>query len=339
MKITEDYFGRTGRGERVNSYCIENDHGEWIRVLQYGATLHSAVIRDRKGALKDVVLGLKSVQDYEKSDACLGGLVGRVCNRTKDAKFVLHGVTYHLGAVENGNNLHSLPDGYHLRVWTFGGKSIQMDRASVFFTLHSPDGDQGFPGTCDITVTYTFDNEHTIHVDIETIPDADTMINMTSHTYFNLNGEGSGSVIGHRLAIASDEYLKTDSTNIPLSKEKTKGTIYDFNKGKIIKEDMPEKGYDTCFYLKKSDPCLTLVSEKSGLCLEMSTNQMCVQVYTAGYLNEENGKHVYRPLQGVALEAQYPVNSLNGPEEERPLTEKGKTYHASIAWKFTALEG
>lgn len=331
MKIIEEDFGCTTAGQPIKAYVIENREREYIRVIQLGASLQSACIRDRDGNLCDTVLGLKDAEDYETNSCFIGSTVGRICNRTKDARYTLNGKVYHSFPNENGNNLHSMPDGYNLRLWELKKTEVRGHEASVVFHLYSPDGDQGYPGACDIDLSYSFSDDHVIRVKIDTVPDQDTMINMTVHAYFNLNGEGSGNILDHYLMIHAGSYIETDKENLPQAIRNVEDTRYDFREMRPI-----ISSYDTCFYVQKqAEPCLEAYGESSGIHLAVTTNQPCVQVYTGKYLEEQHGKHPYEAFDGLAIESEYPVNSVNGPAEEQPLIRKGQKYHWETEWKFS----
>ena len=333
MIIQQETFGVTREGKPVEAYRLENKAGEYLRIITFGGAMQALCLKDRDGVLCDVVPGFEQVEDYEKSLSCFGSMVGRVCNRTAGAQFVLHGKTYHLGRNDNGNNLHSGPDGYHLRVWEYESSHCDEKEASVTLKLHSPDGDQGFPGSADIHVTYAFNESDQVHVSIRAVPDRDTMLNMTCHSYFNLNGEGSGKVTDHLVTIHADTYLEKDSENIPVERRSVTDTIYDFRKGKKIGKDLPDTGFDHCFYVDEQ-PCFEACSEKTGIGFTLSTDQPCVQLYTAGFLEEPHGKHPYSHTDAFAIEAQYPVNSVNGVQNERPLVKAQEEYRWDTVYQF-----
>ena len=210
-QLTVRDFGTLKNGEKAHLYIMENENGISAAVTDYGAALVNLRIPDKNGVMLDVVLGFDDVSGYENGTECFGASVGRSANRIGGASIEINGTTYKLAENDHGNNLHSGPDYYFKRMWTVSGSGDDH----VTFVLHSPDGDQGYPGALDMHVTYTLDEENGITVHYEAVPDKDTVINMTNHSYFNLNGQGSGTALGHTLTMDSDFFTPADGRQFP----------------------------------------------------------------------------------------------------------------------------
>ena len=228
-------FGKTGAGQETVLYTLENKNGMQIAVSDYGATLVKVIVPDARGRKRDVVLGYDDAAGYEAGDKFFGATVGRVANRIGGASFELNGKTYELDRNDNGNNLHSGMDFYSKRMWT----AAEYGPDHVTFTLHSPDGDQGYPGAVDLTVTYTLTEENEVRIHYHAVPDADTLLNMTNHSYFNLAGQDSGTILDQEVWIGADAYTEADAQSIPTGAVlPVEGTPMDFRVRKAIGRDI-----------------------------------------------------------------------------------------------------
>ncbi len=350
MVIREAEFGCTQDQNRVLAFTLENGNGESAKILTLGAAVQSLLVRGRDGLLHDVVPGFDTVRGYEESDACFGAVIGRVCNRIRGASFELNGKTYELAANEGANNLHSGPDGYHRRVFSVLDSGRNEQEAYVVLGLHSRDGDQGYPGNVDFTVRYAFTQDGRLSIQMEGTPDQDTMISMTNHTYFNLNGEGSRTIADHLLRIAADTYLPVDNAFLPLGRqEQVSGTPFDFRRmrpigNRDLNSSCPQLrisgGYNHSFRLnsRQGEPAASAVSPLTGIRLDLFTNCPELEFYTGDYLQVPNGKngHIYPPCAGFALEAQKAPDSVHAENEsERPIVRAGQTYHQEITFAFS----
>ena len=234
-QLTVQDFGTLKNGEKAHLYIMENDRGTSAAVTDYGAALVNLRTPDKNGTLLDVVLGFDDVSGYENGTECFGASVGRSANRIGGASIEINGIIYKLAENDHGNNLHSGPDYYFKRMWTMAGSGDDH----VTFVLHSPDGDQGYPGALDMYVTYTLDEENGITVHYESVPDKDTVINMTNHSYFNLNGQGSGTALGHTLTLDSDFFTPADGEAIPTGEIlPVDDTPMDFRTGRVLGADI-----------------------------------------------------------------------------------------------------
>lgn len=255
-KLQIQKFGITKDGSRPYLYKMKNDAGMEVQVSDFGATLVNVTVLDQNKNPVEVVLGYEDAAAYENGTAAIGAIVGRNANRIGGACVTIHGIDYKLAENDGKNNLHSGPDVYQKRMW----KVIGNGDDHVTFLLHSPDGDQGYPGALDMKVTYTLDEENGLTIHYEAVPDQDTVINMTNHSYFNLNGHKSGSVLHHRMQLLSDAFTPADAQSIPTGEIcPVDGTPMDFRSTKELGAEMDAayeplilgNGYDHNWVLKK----------------------------------------------------------------------------------------
>jgi aldose 1-epimerase len=212
--VTRTPFGTTTDGTPVNAYTLENSAGMQVRLIEYGAAITGIPIPDRNGHLADVVLGFDSLGPYETRSPHFGATVGRYANRIAGGSFRLDGRTYTLPRNDGQSTLHGGPHGVHTRVWH--GTPVRTDTtAGVVFSRTSPDGEEGFPGTLRVSVTYTLTPGNALHIDYQATTDRPTIINLTNHAYFNLAGAGEGDILGHVLEIRASHFTPVDSALIP----------------------------------------------------------------------------------------------------------------------------
>lgn len=342
-------FGITPDGRTASLYTFTNVHGAEMSVSDFGALLVSVRVPDREGRRQDVVLGYDGVEDYLKGICFFGAVIGRSGNRIADAKFTLNKETYVLPANENGNNLHSNPDGYEKRLWEVD----QIGEQTVTFHLLSPDGDQGFPGNFDVRVTYTLTGDNEIKIHYEGICDRDTVVNMTNHSYFNLNGHDSGSVEEHMLQIHADTYTPViDSKSIPTGElAPVKGTPMDFTAPKKIGQDIGADfeqlqftgGYDHNYVLNKNgsgvEEMAVAWSEESGIRMTAYTDCVGVQFYAGNFVEDQEGKDGarYGRRSGFCLESQFYPNAVNTPGFPSPILKAGEKYDTTTIYKFEVM--
>ncbi len=337
-------FGTTKDGKEAQLYPLENESGMKAYVTDYGASLVRLYVPDQNGEFRDVVLGYKDVSGYEQGDGGMGASVGRSANRIGGAKFCLHGTAYELDQNDNGNNLHSGYDYYQKRIWTVDSRS----RNAVTFVLHSPDQDQGYPGALDMHVTYSLDEENTLNIHYEAVPDQDTVINMTNHSYFNLNGHDSGTAMNHKLTLLADAFTPADAQSIPTGEIRSvEGTPMDFRNAKALGEDIDADyeplifgdGYDHNWVLNnngKFEKVAEVTAEESGITMEVYTDLPGIQLYTANFLDHEPGKDgvCYEKRSGVCLETQYYPDAVHHENFPQPLCRKGEKYDTRTAYRF-----
>jgi len=346
--ITSAVFGNLPDGREVNIYSLTNSKGYTAKVTDFGAKLVSLVVPDKNGKLADVILGYDSLSQYLKGDSYFGATVGRYANRIAKGKFTLNGKEYQL-ALNNGvNHLHGGPGGFHSVLW----KSEVIDKDGIpalKLTYTSPDGEEGYPGNLEISVTYSWNDSNELTIDYAATCDQDTYINLTNHSLFNLKGAGDGDILDHELMLAADTYTPVDSTLIPTgTMDSVKNTPFDFNTavaiGKRINDDYGQlkigKGYDHNWVLKSSkltDLAASLYEPVSGRLMEVYTTEPGIQFYSGNFLDGSQKGHGNLPYNfryGLALEAQHFPDSPNQPNFPSTLLKKGEQYTQTTVYKF-----
>lgn len=343
MGIFEKNFGMTSKGETI-LYTITNKNNMSISVTDFGATLVRVLVPKQNGEKVDVVLGYDDAKGYEEGTVFFGASVGRCANRIGTASFTLNGRTYELVKNDNGNNLHSGLDFYNKRIW-------QVEEAKgnhVTFVLHSPDGDQGYPGTLDMRVTYELTEENEVKIVYDAVPDADTIINMTNHSYFNLDGHDSGSVLEQEVQIDADAFTRADAESIPTGElVDVTGTPMDFRQKKAIGRDIEipyeplifGRGYDHNWVLNRK-PGFKKVAEmrgkKSGITMHVFTDLPGMQLYTANFVEHEKGKDgaLYQMRHAACFETQYFPDAIHKEQFASPVCRKGEPYHTCTMYQF-----
>ena len=328
-------------------YTLTNKNGMTVQLTDIGASLCSILVPDKDGNLCDVILGYETMEEYETKNEFFGTIVGRNANRIGGAGFELNGKQFALTDNDNGNNLHSGASFYHTRKW--GVKDIQNNR--ITFALHSPDGDQGYPGAVDIEVTYTLGEDNSLRIDYCGAPDKDTILNMTNHCHFNLNGHASGDILEHTLWIDADFFTPTDEKLIPTGELRpVDETPMDFREKKQIGVGIDvdyeplriATGYDHNWCLKnegKLAKVAELSSEVSGITMEVYTDLPGVQVYACNFLQEMTGKDgvTYRRRQGICFETQHYPDAIHHENFPSPVCKAGEAYKTSTIYKFKKL--
>ena len=310
-------------------------------ILPYGATLQRLYVPDNSGTRRDVVLGYESLADYQRHDGYLGATVGRHANRIAGAQFSLDGTTYILAANEGENQLHSGPNGLHQKVWEWqqGGENC------VTLRTVSPDGEDGYPGTLEVSVTYTLASG-ALTIDYEAASDRDTVCNLTNHAYFNLAGQGSGSVAGHLLRVNADHYTPCGAGTIPTGEVRAvDGTALDLRQATVLGDRLGDaelteySGYDHNFCLNDG-AAAQLYCPESGICMDTETTLPGLQVYTAGFLTERQGKDgaVYGKHHGVCLETQFWPDAVHHENFPTPVLRSGEVYRHRTVYRFAVKE-
>ena len=258
--VTQRMFGTLPSGEEVQIYHLENKAGAYAEVLQYGAILVKLCVPDKDGKLTDVVLGYDELAGYEKNGCFFGATIGRSGNRIAGSRFMLDGKEVRLTPNEGPNNLHSGPDGFEKKMWT--ASAVSEEKNAVTFSRISPDGENGFPGEFDVSVTYEMTEDNEIRIVYAGVCDKTTIANMTNHSYFNLAGEGSGSAMDQYLTIHAEQYTPVGEGSIPVGENApVEGTPMDFRKahpiGDEIEADFEQLkltgGYDHNYVTDTSD--------------------------------------------------------------------------------------
>ena len=326
---------------------LTNPRGSIVELSSLGAGIRSIVVPDREGRLRDVVLGYANPADHHDDGPCMGKTPGRYANRIANGVFCLDGTTYHLPSNNVPNALHGGPQGFHNQMWQ---ATMEGDNG-VCFRRVSPDGEMGYPGRMEVEVRYTWATAcDQLRIEYRARTDKATIVNLTNHAYFNLDGEGTGSVLHHRLWLNSHHYLPTDATLIPTQAvAAVEGTPMDFTTPRTLGERMEAdckalhygKGYDSCWILKGNDGCgvvARLQSDVSGITLEVSTDQPGVQIYTGNWLEGcpigKSGR-AYHDYDGVAIECQDFPDAPNHRERPSGILRPGETYRREIIFTFS----
>lgn len=346
MSVTKQEFGVTKAGEKTYLYTITNQNGMSVQVTNFGAILVKVIAPDAKGNLEDVVLGFDSVDGYLKNPSFFGATVGPNANRIKGAAFKIDGKTYQLDVNDSGNNLHShMEKGYHKQIW-----QAEMGDNHVCFTLTDTDGNMGFPGNRSCSVTYSLTETNRLMLHYYGESDKKTILNMTNHTYFNLEGEGNGNIEEHLLWMKASHYTPVVTGAIPTGEiAKVAGTPMDFTKetkvGLRIREDFEQLkltgGYDHNWVVDDYDGSLQLIATvkapKSGRVLKTYTNLPGVQFYAGNFIDaqEGKGKKMYGARSGLCLETQFYPDTANKPEFPSAVFGPDRLYDYTTVYEFT----
>jgi len=349
VKLVADSFKKVIDGKQTALYTLRNKSGAEALFTNYGGRLVSLLVPDKRGKMVDVVVGFKSISDYEKStEPYFGATIGRYGNRIAKGKFTLEGKTYSLFTNNGQNTLHGGKKGYQYVVWD----ASQPNANTLVLHYLSKDGDENFPGNLDVKVTYTLTADNELKMDYEARTDKTTVVNLTNHAFFNLNGDGSGEILNHELQIYADEYTPVDSTLIPTGKiEKVKGTPFDFTTAKTIGariNDQNEqltfgKGYDHNYVLNKTKAmgmfhAATVKGDQSGIVMDIYTQEPGLQFYSGNFMQSKNtfktgAKDDFRTA--IAIETQHFPDSPNQPAFPSTVLKPGQLYKTSSIYKFT----
>jgi aldose 1-epimerase len=342
MEVQKSLFGKTSSGENVDLFSIKNDHGMNIKVSTFGATLTSIVCADKNGKFADVTLGFDTLDKYLTQHPFFGVICGRYANRIAKGTFSLNGKKYNL-AINNGpNSLHGGIKGFDKVVWK--GEAFQTSNESgVRLTYASKDMEEGYPGNLTSEVTYSLNNKNEIKISYAAETDAPTVINLTNHAYFNLNG-CQQNVLQHIVSINADAYTEVDGDSTPTGKNPSvANTAFDFRKAKAIGEHIEKVGgYDHNFILNKSSgQTLTFAGSvhdpSSGRTMDAFTTEPGMQFYTGNYLDgtlkNKNDITINKHF-GFCWETQHFPDSPNHPHFPSTILNPGEKYHHLTVYKF-----
>ncbi|MEO7718383.1 MAG: aldose epimerase family protein [Capsulimonas sp.] len=350
--ITQKSFGTAPGGKAATLYTLTNKHGVQVQITNYGGIVTSVKTPDRLGKFSDIALGFSNVDGYVKnSGPYFGALVGRYANRIAKGRFTLDGKTYQL-AVNNGvNHLHGGKVGFDKKIWA--AKPIhRAGGVGLALTYVSKDGEENFPGTLTTKVVYTLTNDDALKIDYTATTNKTTIVNLTNHSYWNLNGEGNGDILGQTMMINANRYLPIDKTSIPLgSPAPVAGTPFDFRRptrigSRIDANNQQIKngaGYDHNYVLNQPGHQMILAaraySPQSGRVLSVFTNQPGIQLYTGNFLDGTfSGKagKLYKHRNGFALETQHYPDAPNRPSYPTTKLKPGQVYRYTTIFKFSA---
>ena len=368
-----DVFGTLPDGREVDRWTLTDTTGATAALLTYGAIVQSLTVPDARGEMANVVLGFGTLEDYLERSPYFGCVAGRYANRIADGSFDLDGRTHRLplNDADRPNTLHGGPDGFHRRMWTNARPVTVAQGTGIEFALVSEDGDQGFPGRLSVRVRYLLAHG-TLRIEYRAVTDAPTVVNLTNHAYFNLTGEGTGTIDDHVLTLAASEYLPVDTRLIPAAATAPVAeTPFDFRTGTPLgaRLDDPHEqlklagGYDHCFVLdtrglnpdgpgpgptRPSAPeasranrprhVATLADPASGRAMDLLTTEPGLQLFTANDLSATlvgTSGNSYGPRAGVALETQHFPDSPNRPDFPSTVLLPGEIYRSTTALRFT----
>ena len=347
--INKEFFGKKPDGSEVYAYTLTNKSGASARILTMGGILANLYMPDRDGKLADVIFGFDSVDDYLNGGGYQGALIGRYGNRIGSGRFTLNGVTYQLALNDNGkNHLHGGNVGFNQKLWDVVPFET-ADSCGLILTLISPDGEENYPGKLDVKVTYTLTDKNELKIHYEAESDADTIVNLTNHSYFNLGGYSSGNILDHTLWVDADSITEINGDLIATGKAyPVGGTPFDFRTpekiGARIESDDPQikfgGGYDHNFNLTKGSTfakVAELYDEKSGRVMSVYTDQPGVQIYTSNMMNGDvkfKGGLSQIPRSAVCLETQHAPDSPNHPDFPTTTLRAGEKYDTTTVYAF-----
>jgi aldose 1-epimerase len=347
----KELFGRLADGTKVYRWSLENG-GTRMKVLSYGGVVQTLEVPDSRGRYKNVSLGFDNLDDYVASSPYFGALIGRYGNRIAKGRFSLDGKDHQLSVNDGDNSLHGGAQGFDKRVWDVEPFSEGSD-VGLHLYRTSVDGEMGYPGTLRSKVTYTLTRDGDWRIDYEATTDKTTVVNLTSHVYWNLAGEGSGSIYDHELSIAASRYTPVDSGLIPTGElAKVAGTPFDFRRAKAIGRDIRVahqqllygKGIDHNWALDKGitstpEHIATLRDPSSGRTMKIATTEPGLQFYSGNFLDGTlvgTGGAVYRQGDALCLETQHFPDSPNQPSFPSTVLRPGQTYRTTTVHSFGA---
>ncbi len=349
QRVEERLFGRTPEGEEVQLFTLRNAHGLTMRVMGRGATITELRTPDRNGQFANVVLGAESLEAYLAGFNAAASVMGRVANRIANARFTLDGREFQVTANSGRHQLHGGRSGFAQKVWRGEILPVVPGAAAVRFSLRSPDGEEGFPGTLEVTVTYTLTDDNALRIDYAATSDKPTPVNLTNHAYFNLAGEGS--VWDHRVWIAADRVTAVDSELIPTGAyAPVAGTPLDFTVptaiGARIEQLIPSaKGYDHNYVLRSGGQSFSLAAwcyePRSGRLMHVHTDQPGLQLYTgkrffrAGKPIAASPEHTHNT---VCFETQHFPDAVNHPHFPSVILRPGKPFRSATAFRFSVSD-
>lgn len=338
--------------KKVALFTLKNQNGMTVQISNYGARIVALWVPDKSGEMKDVIWGFSSIKDYlTATDVCAGPVVGRYANRIGKGRFTIDGKSYQLTLNNNGNQLHGGSKGFFTKVWDAHPLKNANGEDALELTYISPDGEEGYPGTLKVKVIYTVTKQNELTINYEATTDAPTVINLTSHAYFNLHGTTTKSTNSHVLTIFADKYTPTDSLLIPTGEiADLTGTPLDFRKSTAIGQRIGTdflalkqgKGYDHNFVLNKKVGELSLAAEvyepATGIVMKVTTDQHGIQFYSGNFMDgvdvgKRGDKHNYRC--GIALETQNFPDAPNHPNFPSSALRLGETYKHTCVYGFS----
>ena len=342
MTIEKELFGTTKEGKDVFKYTLKNHHGMEVDIITYGGIITALRVPDRNNEPGDVVLGFDTLAEYLGDHPYFGALVGRYCNRIAKARFELDGKIFKLTANEGSNQLHGGKKGFDRQLWTASSHKIP-DQVSLILAYESNDGEEGYPGSLLVEVEYSLNDLNELGISFRAKTDKPTHVNLTNHSYFNLNS-CKGNILGHELMIAADRICELDRESIPTGRIlPVESTPYDFRLARDIGDriDQIPPGYDINYVLAMNSRELTRVAAvhdpESGRNMEVLTTQPGIQLYTSNHINGIKGKEgtLYDKHAAVCLETQFFPDSPNQTGFPSTILRPGEEYSAATVYRFS----
>ena len=344
---TSASFGKTADGTEIQLFALTNKNGLKATISTYGGTLTSLLVPDKDGKMSDVILGFDNVSGYlspefKKSNPYFGALIGRYGNRIAKGQFSIDGKPYQVGLNNNGNSLHGGTVGFNQKVWT-AKPGTAADGQTLTLTYLSKDGEEGYPGNLNVTVTYTLTADNALKIDYAATTDKATPVNLTNHAYFNLAQGHSKDVLAHQVTLPADRYTVVDDKLIPTGELKpVKGTPFDFTSPHAIGERIAQVpgGYDHNWALNNTTgqhSAATVYEPTTGRTMEVTTDEPGVQFYTGNFLDgtlKGKGGVVYGKHAGFCLETQHFPDSPNQAKFPSTILKPGQTYHTTTSYTF-----
>ncbi len=348
IPVERKNFQTARDGKQVDLYTLKNNEGMTVQITNFGGKIVSIIVPDREGKLGDVCLGYESAEAYFNGSASLGATIGRFANRIAGAEFNLGDSTYHLAKNNGENSIHGGSKGFRLVVWD----AHQIDDHTLELSYFSKDGEEGYPGNLQVKVTYSVTEKNELRLDYKATSDKPTVLNLTNHAFFNLNGEGNGDVLNQALWVNANKFTPVNDQAIPTGELlAVKGTPFDFTTPHMLGERIDEDnqqlknvgGYDHNFVLNKDSVDLafaaSLTDAATGRVLEVYTTEPGLQVYTANSLTGKGtdigkGGHSYGPRSAVCLETQHFPDSPHHPNFPSTVLQPGETFHSTTVYKF-----
>jgi len=344
-------FLGTVDNKEVHLYTLKNKDGAIASITNFGGRIVSLLVKDNKDQLVDVVLGHDSLKSYQrKEEFFFGALIGRYGNRIAKGKFTLEGKAYQLEVNDGVNTLHGGFNGFYKKVWD----AKQTDDHTLELSYLSKDGEAGYPGNLNVKVTYSLEDDNSLKISYSAVSDKATVVNLTNHAYFNLNGAGNKTITDHMLTLEADEFTPVDTTLIPTGKlEKVAGTPFDFTKAKLIGDHINDtnpqlkngQGYDHNWVLRKGTglrKAATVSSAKTGIVMEVLTEEPGIQFYSGNFLTEKmnygKGNATYGYRSAFCLETQHFPDSPNQPAFPSTVLKPGKEYKTVSVYKFSVTK-
>ncbi len=355
LAVTREPFGYVD-GYRIERYTLANRNGMSVSILTYGGIVQSLTVPDRNGRLDNVVLGFDNLDDYVAKSPYFGAIVGRYANRIAQGRFTLEGTAYQLPINNGPNSLHGGAKGFDRHVWRASIDS-NPERPGLVLTRFSPDGEEGYPGNLDVTIAYSLSDANELTIFYSATTDTPTVLNLSNHTYFNLAGEGSGSILRHALLLRASHYTPVDASLIPTGEiAPVAGTPFDFTEARVIGDRIDQKGnqqlafaggYDHNFVLDRPEdlpfqPAFArVVDPGSGRIMDVSTDQPGVQFYSGNFLDGSfagaSGR-IYEQRAGFCLETQHFPDSPNQPHFPSTVLRPGEPgFHSMTTFFFGRL--